>query len=557
MGIQGLLPFLKKIHNPVNVSKFSGCTVAIDAYCWLHKGAFSCAEKLALGEKTDQYVYYCMKFINMLLAKNIKPVMVFDGCHLPSKKNVEKSRREKRELNKKKAAQFLREGKRAEARECLQRCIDISPDMALELMNACRNNGVDCIVAPYEADAQLAYLNKIGIADVIITEDSDLLLFGCEKVLFKMDHAGNGILIEKQRLNEVTDIQTSHYSFERFRYMCILSGCDYLQSLPGIGLARANKVFKTARQGEITLLLKKLSTYLKSNITVPQEYIDGFVAADNTFLYQLVFDPLQRKLIPLNPYPDDINPDELSYAGSRIHDDKALQIALGNVNIYTGEMFADFDPDTFVPKYVKKKPDMLCMLSIWNPNYRVKSKTVLKETQVQERPNLKGKEIHVRSSFKKNSPCKRNREVGDSKDVKTDNELHEIYSSPVKKKPKVDNVDDNIHRFMFSDKFDIKAEEEKVVEEEDDKLPQSGPIKSPEFFNSLSHAHPAVIDDIGGNDEESDKENGITSPRRNIFACKSPSKKGRFNLNAAKQGGTRSRLAINIKIFFLLLYSPL
>lgn len=41
----------------------------------------------------------------------------------------------KREINKKKAAQLLREGKRGEARECLQRCIDISPDMALNLMN--------------------------------------------------------------------------------------------------------------------------------------------------------------------------------------------------------------------------------------------------------------------------------------------------------------------------------------------------------------------------------------------------------------------------------------
>jgi len=33
----------------------------------------------------------------------------------------------------------------------------------------------DCIVAPYEADAQLAYLNISGIADFIISEDSDLV----------------------------------------------------------------------------------------------------------------------------------------------------------------------------------------------------------------------------------------------------------------------------------------------------------------------------------------------------------------------------------------------
>lgn len=43
----------------------------------------------------------------------------------------------KREMYRKKAAQMLREGKRSEARECLQRCIDISPEMALELMNVC------------------------------------------------------------------------------------------------------------------------------------------------------------------------------------------------------------------------------------------------------------------------------------------------------------------------------------------------------------------------------------------------------------------------------------
>lgn len=81
--------------------------------------------------------------------------------------------------------------------------------------------------------------------------------------MFKMDHAGNGILIEKERLNEVTEIPGGQYSFDKFRYMCILSGCDYLQSLSGIGLAKANKVFKVARQADVgqvrTFALCKIS----------------------------------------------------------------------------------------------------------------------------------------------------------------------------------------------------------------------------------------------------------------------------------------------------------
>lgn len=47
---------------------------------------------------------------------------------------------------------------------------------------AARSRGVDCVVAPYEADAQLAFLTKSGLAQAVITEDSDLLAFGCKKV---------------------------------------------------------------------------------------------------------------------------------------------------------------------------------------------------------------------------------------------------------------------------------------------------------------------------------------------------------------------------------------
>jgi len=41
----------------------------------------------------------------------------------------------RRALNRKKAAQLLMEGKRSEARDCLAQCIDITPQMALELIN--------------------------------------------------------------------------------------------------------------------------------------------------------------------------------------------------------------------------------------------------------------------------------------------------------------------------------------------------------------------------------------------------------------------------------------
>ena len=57
----------------------------MDVYCFLHKGAFGCAEQLIQGKPTDMYVKYVMKYVNLLLYHDIKPILVFDGRNLPSK----------------------------------------------------------------------------------------------------------------------------------------------------------------------------------------------------------------------------------------------------------------------------------------------------------------------------------------------------------------------------------------------------------------------------------------------------------------------------------------
>lgn len=38
-------------------------------------------------------------------------------------------------------------------------------------------------VAPYEADAQLAYLSRIKMVDAVVTENANSVPFGCKKVL--------------------------------------------------------------------------------------------------------------------------------------------------------------------------------------------------------------------------------------------------------------------------------------------------------------------------------------------------------------------------------------
>lgn len=56
MGISGLLPILKPIHKNKHLSEFSGKTIAVDAYGWLHKGVYACAPEVATGKRTTKYV---------------------------------------------------------------------------------------------------------------------------------------------------------------------------------------------------------------------------------------------------------------------------------------------------------------------------------------------------------------------------------------------------------------------------------------------------------------------------------------------------------------------
>lgn len=58
----------------------------------------------------------------------------------------------------------------------------LPPTSRLALLQALKERGVSYIVAPYEADAQMAYLALQGHVHAIITEDSDLLAYGCPRV---------------------------------------------------------------------------------------------------------------------------------------------------------------------------------------------------------------------------------------------------------------------------------------------------------------------------------------------------------------------------------------
>ncbi|KNZ62204.1 uncharacterized protein VP01_12g5 [Puccinia sorghi] len=314
MGIQGLLPFLKSIQRDSHIRNWAGKTLAIDGYVWLHRGAYHCAQELCLGKPTIKHVEYFMHKIDLLHKFGVSAYVVFDGDHLPSKKTTENDRENRRKTALTNAHRLLALGDQNKAREEFVKAVDVTPQLAYDVILALRTASVKYVVAPYEADAQLRYLEMKGEVDAIITEDSDLLVYGARNVLFKMDPSGHCIHICRDEFSLVEDKRMGSWTEQEFRQMAIRH--------------------KTAQRA-----IK--ATRLDGKLSVPLKYELSFREAELTFQHQFVYDPTTRAMVPLTPLPSPPPPPEsLTGCGQKWPDEVAVDVAEGRVDPVTKQAFS-------------------------------------------------------------------------------------------------------------------------------------------------------------------------------------------------------------------------
>mmetsp|Transcript_24989 Transcript_24989/g.40478 ORF Transcript_24989/g.40478 Transcript_24989/m.40478 type:complete len:818 (+) Transcript_24989:68-2521(+) len=311
MGIDNLLKELRPITNThCHVSQFEGQTCAVDASCWLHRASYSCALQLVTGKGTTKYLNFLLRCIRLFQHHRVSLIVVFDGAQLPMKRGEEQKRRALREENKAKALQAMNAGDRESAWKYASQAVRVTNEMVTAFMNQCIANGVPFVCAPFEADAQLAHLYRNGECDAVITEDSDLLLFGVGRAFYKLDvNSGYGHLLDMSNIQQYTASKTDLCAFLKksrdlqrdLIKVCVLSGCDYVESLPGIGLKTAVKLCKQFKRTELMLH----SLVLDKHESAPPDYRLQFTRATLTFLHQTVYSAREQKLIHLTPIDED------------------------------------------------------------------------------------------------------------------------------------------------------------------------------------------------------------------------------------------------------------
>ena len=268
----------------------------------------------------------------MLIHFGVTPYLVFDGDYLPSKAATESERAKRRDESRKAGLEFYRVRKFAEAQKELQKAVDVTPEMAAHFIREVKKLGVQYVVAPYEADAQLAYLEKKGIIQGVLSEDSDLLVFGIKCLLTKLDQYGDCVEINRKDFTACRDISLAGWSDAEFRLMAILSGCDYLQNITNMGLLTAYRMVR--KHKTIDRILRMLQFDGKYN--VPQGYLEAFEKAVLTFRYQRIFCPLSKKMAMVTePDHPECDMETLDFIGAAMDSEVAAKVACGDLHPMT------------------------------------------------------------------------------------------------------------------------------------------------------------------------------------------------------------------------------
>jgi len=400
MGVPGLLKALADIHRPVHVSTYKGLRVGIDAYCFLHRGKLGCAEALlATPAQASQLKHShqdalfrpILEVVAYLRSVGAEPLLVFDGGPLPAKQATEQARRQARETARWRAASAVAVPN-APAAKLLSGAVDITPDMAALCIRKMQKLGVECWVAPCEADAQLAYFALSGRLDVVVSEDVDLLAFGCPRVLFGLDvRSGNGREVRLEDLSKCRGLAPYRLAAETLPDLCVFGGCDYLPSLPRMGLRTAAQLLHRSG-GHVR---RALQLARREGIVVSEEYYRQFAEARLVFSSQAVFNDVKGCLQPLRPFPaekDGSSHREL--LGLSLTDASAADIALARVNPFTLE---PFDEPVQEPAPAAQEPAPVQLLP--SPA-RAKA-----ELQVAEADVPDSTRICVSQGFRRPRPC--------------------------------------------------------------------------------------------------------------------------------------------------------
>lgn len=265
MGIKGLTKFIADVApnaiKEIKIEHLMGRVIAIDASMSLYQFIIAIRDSEQYGNLTNEsgettsHISGLMSRSIKLMENGLKPIYVFDGAPPDLKGSELEKRGEKRQ----KAEELLKQAKEAgdaeEIKKQSGRIVRVTKKQNEEAKRLLKLMGIPIVEAPCEAESQCAFLTKYNLAHATATEDADALVFGT-KILIRNLNANatsanpnknknaskRGYILTEINLEQV--LSGLKLTMDQFIDFCILCGCDYCDTIKGIGSKTAYNLIK-------------------------------------------------------------------------------------------------------------------------------------------------------------------------------------------------------------------------------------------------------------------------------------------------------------------------
>ncbi|KAI9228251.1 MAG: PIN domain-like protein [Piptocephalis tieghemiana] len=274
MGISGLAKVIAdnapQAIRKEEIKSYFGRKVAIDASMSIYQFLIAVRSEGQMlqndeGETTSHLMGIFYRTIRMV-EYGIKPLYVFDGKP-PQLKSKELSKRlERRETAVKGMAEAKETGDQESFDKHSRRIVKVTAQHNQECKRLLTLMGIPYINAPCEAEAQCAELCRTGKVFASASEDMDTLTFNSSILLRHLTFSeARKMPIDEIHLEKV--LQGLELTMDEFIDLCILLGCDYCDSIRGIGPHRALTLIRQHKSIE-----KVLENLDRTKYPIPEDW---------------------------------------------------------------------------------------------------------------------------------------------------------------------------------------------------------------------------------------------------------------------------------------------
>ena len=265
----------------VELKSLHGRKIAIDASMAIYQ--FLIAVRQNSGANTQSFVLtnaegettsHVQGMFNRtirFMSEGIKPVFVFDGKPPDFKSGELLKRREKREKAQKALQQATEEGNAAEQDKQSKRLVRAGTKENADCQKLLQLMGVPIVLAPCEAEAQAAALAESGKVYATGTEDMDALTFRTPVLVRKMTFA-SASKSTVQTMEYAKALEGLELTAAQFVDLCIMLGCDYCDTIRGVGPKTALKLLREHKSIE-AILTEIQSNPKMSKYVIPENWL--------------------------------------------------------------------------------------------------------------------------------------------------------------------------------------------------------------------------------------------------------------------------------------------